>query len=1190
MCVLSFVEPRAERSKGDKRASHSTAHGSIFAGVLSSAVRASVGVLLHARPWAANAGRTLERLAMPPRKLVGEQHVAAASRRGPSSQSADIPPVSAAAMRERQQLDRVERDLLHEIHRIQARLAHARHRSSRSQRTRFIRPASSLLNLPPGYPTSKQETDRGDRRPCRRVVSVSFRLPHNDHRASARQQLFDTAVPPKAALSLPDAIHAPFVWVGSDPPDARSDPDTVLPRPHPRAPSYSSSSSRPKRSLSPSTHPHYPAHQNVHVALPEDPVVMHRYHTFCEHILWRLLHYDYDAVDDPDLVDYWRAYRIVNHRFAETVADICEDGDIVWVHNFHLMLLPAMLRDSVWYARIGFFLYTPFPSAELFRILPHRAEILHGVIGADVIGFHSYDHAKQFVTSTRRLLGLEATPSEIIADPHSGRTCKIGIYPGGIDVDALDSHITSMLVKSRVAELRARFEGIKVVVGVDRLDDCFAGLLHKLLAFERLLSDNPHLVGKVILVQAAMLPKQARSLSTYRAQRTQLNECVARVNSAFGTWSYSPIHFINTPLDPTELHALMCVGHVCVVTTVRDAMGLVPHEWTVCQNGTYNGAIVLSEFASAAHSFSTALHVNPWDIDEVAAKIKVALEMGDASRLVRNEAAYRFVTSHTAQQWGTNFLEDLDSVDKAGLNVRSVASGKPALDTSALMHAYLGTSLIPSPIASAALSPSMAVASSPQLVYGEHLSHMRNLSKPPVPTRGLDPALFLGVAGDYSYENPPNGNGHDVSGAAAVRYTSRLESDPRTDDVWNVGSVLGITSPIARRSHRACLFILDLDGTLILFHEKSNHVAVPQRVIDAIQAIVEASLYNYVLITSSRGRESMMETFGDMRVFLAAEDGAFFRVPGSASWSMLFRDGNGRRHSPGNTVYNGDNYGHVSKQGVVEDVDANSGTERQFCKEVSTNLHDVSGNGETKVGSMSEEKDRENGSDEAVRVLSASTKASISSHGSLSSVELGPANGSVVVSWKDSVVPVMQHFVERTPGAVLEEGEAILTWHYREAENDYGHWQSRQVHKHLESFILRGSSIGVISDEGDRKWIRVRPKDVDKIKAVERMVKHVLSDSKSPSAETDDIPISGDRVYIDFVLCIGDDKADEAVFEVLQDNRRLERIGIICGASHVFTCRVGATKRTAAGYSVESPTRVVQVLEAMCGKQAWAFL
>lgn len=1320
----------------------------------------------------------------------------------PSAPSNNIP---INPLHERARLDRVEHDLLRDIHRIQAKLAQTRHCNiSRhdqfghsQQHAHHPNPYPSPSSSSP-HSSSSSPYNQHQHVPPNRVISVSLRLPHNDHRASARQQLFDTAIPPKATLSLPEAVNVPFVWVGSDPPDARPDPDSVvassLPTSNHQFPNqqqqhHSSRRRRRRQSMSPAMgdtdYACHPAHRNVPVSLPSDPEVVQRFHRFCEHVLWRLLHYDYIAVDNPDLMEYWAAYCEVNQRFADTVAEICEEGDIIWVHNFHLMLFPAMLRDLVPYARIGFFLYTPFPSAELFRILPHRTEIIRGVVAADVIGFHSYDHARQFTTSARRLLMLETTDSYIVADPLTGRTCKIGIYPGGIDADALRSHVTSKLVKSRVAQLRARFEGIKIVVGVDRLDDCFAGLLHKLLAFERLLSDNPQLVGHVVLVQAAMLPVPGRNISTYREQRIQLNKCVAHVNSKFGSWSYSPIHFINKVLDPTELHALMCVGHVCVVTTVRDGMGLVPHEWTVCQHGAYNGPIVLSEFSSAAHSFSTALHVNPWDIDEVAAKIKVALDMGSSSRHVRNEAAYRFVTSHTAQQWGRNFLDDIDNVQKppfappsqhryhhrhrhqhqqrqdhqqqsehfqsaglvAGPGIRyqpatSPSAMKPILDTCALVHSYLGTSdnMQSSQTSAGGMGnipgqTSANIASSPLFVFGEHLSKMMrssstlpetsltrpNLNSKPS-NRSFDSTASLTTSdsGEFSGQsvsipspskgnNQSNAHGHFGNGGMAAT-TSRLS--PRYTGTGMVGGVPGEDSwPVSpQRAKRACLFILDIDGTLTTgaLEKADGKHGVSARVIEVIQALVDANEHNYVLVTSCHTREVMLRAFGDMRVYLAAEDGAFVRAPGSTSWSLLFRDtgisSGGRKNSPGSTVHDGDHFQLPSSStqpgvaeagtldenfvqsrlvvAVKEDLEKGEGDERKNSdlqnggerrRGNGNNIGDIpprsnncninnNSNSNSTSNSMHHPNNaiqqriessgtattsnfatsptsatvmvssplatttfpingngNGNGTGNGTGSGLSSSKASMSTHTSFSSIELGPNDGEVNVSWKESVMPVLQHFAERTPGVVIREGETLVTWEYTDAECDYGHWQSRQVHKHLESSMLRGLGIGIACEEGARRrWIRIRPKDVDKAKAVQRFIKYVINNKNSnhsghnnsrnsnlsgfgSSGGSDeklnnhsqhgDVNGNGGNmnIRIDFIVCFGDDRADEPVFELLRDRERLREVGVTCSPSSIFTCKVGApVGRTAATAWLDSPARVLQVLRAMCGKEAWA--
>eukprot|EP00170_Pyropia_yezoensis_P000382 contig_2138_g383 len=364
----------------------------------------------------------------------------------------------------------------------------------------------------------------------------------------------------------------------------------------------------------------------------------------------------------------------------EAVTEVYEEGDLVWVHNYHLLLLPAMLRRRLWYAKIGFFLYTPFPSSEIFRLLPQRSQVLRGILGADLAGFHTYDYSKQFLASCARLLGLEGSPKGIQVEPGGGHVCEIGIYPPGIDVAGLKAHVVSKAVRARVLELRDRFAGRAVVVSVERLDDAFAGIPLTLLAFESLLHKHPEYVTSVVLVLVATIPRHPRQLSSYRALASQINTSVGRINSTYGSIGTSPVHFINAELPQDELYALMSVGSVCVVSSIRDGMSLVPYEWAICQHAGNRGPLILSEFAAAAHSFSTARHVNPWDVDDLRDKLAACLTMPAMDKRSRDEAAYRFVTTHTAQLWGLNFLEDLEEIEP--VRARMVAT--PHLDEAAL--------------------------------------------------------------------------------------------------------------------------------------------------------------------------------------------------------------------------------------------------------------------------------------------------------------------------------------------------------------------------------------------------------------------------------------------------------------------------------------------------------------------------
>lgn len=1075
-----------------------------------------------------------------------------------------FPPANPISKTDNAYLDAAEQDLVQQIHLLQRKLTESRQRQALRKNRGLLRrnPSVSENILSLAASQRRNHTTPPERPNRQRIISVSLRLPTVQHRRSARQQLFHDGLPPKAIFSLQAASDFPFLFVGTTPPGTH---------PHSFAfehlygdqhrTSWRSANHRHRSQPSQTSGPCVP------VTLPDEPQLLERYNVYCEHVLWRLLHYDYSSVgSDTDLEEYWNAYRIVNQRFAETISEIYEDGDLIWVHDYHLMLLPSLLRESLWYAKIGFFLYTPFPSAELFRILPHRAEILKGVIGSDIIGFHSYEYSKQFVASCSRLLGLDGTPSAIEADHRTGRRCELGIYPAGIDVHALRNHVSSKTVKSRVAELRARFEGLKIVVGFDRLDDAFGGIPLKLLAFEQLLVDNPDLIGRVILIEIAMIPQHSRNMASYRSQQIQVNEFVGRINSNFGTLAFSPVHYVNAELDPIELHALMCAGHVCVVSTVRDGMGLVPHEWTVCQHSGHKGPIVLSEFAGAAHNFSTALHVNPWNVDEVASKIKIALEMSESSRIMRNEAAYRFVTSHTAKLWGFNFLEDLQHCER--VTAASGYSGNPMLDTAVVLSAYHGTSALPSPLSSNTMLSSMnhsySQASVSPLLHGDQISSVILKAFGPTTSPTALPAEQMkGIVPD------------SVSPERVLR-TPKLAPVKRTDLTWVSPDASGQGYHFA---NRAKAFILDLDGTLVPFQAMADLAAPSQTVTEVISALRTADPLNFVLVLSSRDRTTLMQWLGGLDVYLAAEDGAFFRAPGDSTWTSLFRDTSALDYSHHPNPIAAASHQSGNK---VNSTTSTLGKERNMARSPPPQNGKVDDTRSECSESISEHEVTQR-EFPGTKPSDAHRKAASNSLASLSSVESAQNGETGIQKWKSVVLPVMQHFAERTPGVVLEEGDATLTWYYTDSDPDFGMWQSRDLYKHLESFLLQRQSIDLISEEGRQRWIKVRPSGVNKSLAVAAMLRHISK--ASIENLTDENKNRKETPYVDFVLCIGDDRADDGMLEFVRDEEKMEEVGVHCSQNRVFTCLVGSSSNSA-GTFLDSPSRALEVLEDISGHRS----
>ena len=381
------------------------------------------------------------------------------------------------------------------------------------------------------------------------------------------------------------------------------------------------------------------------------------YNGFSNEILWPLFHYHPDDVCFEDSA--WNDYKEVNRIFAKALAQDAKDGDIIWIQDYHLMLMPAMLRQELQErqpppkdVKIGFFLHTPFPSSEIYRILPVRKEILEGVLQSDLIGLHAIDYVRHFLNACVKILKLSTTPAGVY---YHERFITVQDFPIGIDppkwTDQLKVHETQI----RMTELRKTFQGVKVIVGIDRLD-YIKGIQQKLHAFEVLLTDHPDLVGKVKLVQIGVPTRD--TVGTYISLRTAINELVGRINGKFGTIEFAPIQFLFQSVAFSELTALYAISDVCLVTSIRDGMNLVSYEYIVCQDQN-NGALVLSEFTGAAQSLNGAIVVNPWDTDAVAKALHDAVTMDEHVRRDRRIKMRRRVLTYTSEWWGKRFMDEM---------------------------------------------------------------------------------------------------------------------------------------------------------------------------------------------------------------------------------------------------------------------------------------------------------------------------------------------------------------------------------------------------------------------------------------------------------------------------------------------------------------------------------------------------
>jgi trehalose 6-phosphate synthase/phosphatase len=348
----------------------------------------------------------------------------------------------------------------------------------------------------------------------------------------------------------------------------------------------------------------------VHLSRQE---VSEYYDGFANRVLWPLFHYLMDRV--PVDAGGWDAYQAANERFADVVTQHCRPDDIIWIHDYQLLLLPALLRRRIPNARIGFFLHVPFPAAEVFRVLPWRRELLNGLLGADVVGFHTFAYMRHFMASLLHVDGVETDIDRV----HIGsREVRVGVYPMGIDATAFDASARGNTVQSRVEEIRRDAGGRRIVLGVDRLDYT-KGIPQRLAAIERLLQRRPDLRDGLRYIQVAV-PSRC-DVDGYRQFRTQIEERVGRINGTYGTLRSLPVHYIHQSVSADDLVALYRAADVMLVTPVRDGMNLVAKEFAASRIDD-DGVLVLSEFAGAAAELNGAVITNPYDIDGTAAAIE----------------------------------------------------------------------------------------------------------------------------------------------------------------------------------------------------------------------------------------------------------------------------------------------------------------------------------------------------------------------------------------------------------------------------------------------------------------------------------------------------------------------------------------------------------------------------------------
>jgi trehalose 6-phosphate synthase len=392
------------------------------------------------------------------------------------------------------------------------------------------------------------------------------------------------------------------------------------------------------------------------------------YEGFSNATLWPLYH---DVVATP-VFDrgWWDSYVKVNRRFADACAQIAADGAIVWVQDYQLQLVPAMLREQRPDLRIGFFLHIPFPPTELFMQLPWRAEIIRGLLGADLVGFHRPGGAQNYLWLARRLIGLEPSRGAVGVRTRPGvvqvgdRSVRVGAFPISIDSSGLDSIARSKEAIQRTRQIRADLGNPKkIILGVDRLDYT-KGIDLRLYALQELLAEGRVDPADVAMIQLAT-PSRER-VEHYQRMRGEIEQVVSRINGEFARVGRPIVHYLHQSIDRKELVAFFSAADVMLVTPVRDGMNLVCKEYVACRHDL-GGALVLSEFAGAAAELTSAFLVNPHDLDGVKNAMHAALTLDPAEGRRRMRALRRQVLTHDVDRWARSFLDALQPATQEAL-------------------------------------------------------------------------------------------------------------------------------------------------------------------------------------------------------------------------------------------------------------------------------------------------------------------------------------------------------------------------------------------------------------------------------------------------------------------------------------------------------------------------------------------
>ena len=401
---------------------------------------------------------------------------------------------------------------------------------------------------------------------------------------------------------------------------------------------------------------------NFHPVFLSSDQILNYYEGYSNSTLWPLCHYFYTFIEYENL--YWNTYKQVNELFARTTLNLIGPNDIVWVQDYQLMLLPQMIRKSVDNVSIGYFHHIPFPSYELFRVLPERAELHEGLLGADLIGFHTHDYMRHFVSAAERVLDIRFRFDQVLLN---NRIAYVDAFPMGINFDLYYNAIQQPEVQAKVDAMRETYGKHKLILSVDRLDYS-KGIVHRLRGFAQFLENHPEYREKVSL---AMIVVPSRdSVDRYASLKTKIDETIGTINGKFSTINWTPVYYFYHGFPFEELVALYHMADIGLVTPLRDGMNLVAKEYLAAKREKA-GVLILSEMAGAAIELNEALIINPNNIEEIENAIFTALEMPEEEQMRRLKKMQQSVSRKSVNKWANDFVNELKAINLRNENLNT---------------------------------------------------------------------------------------------------------------------------------------------------------------------------------------------------------------------------------------------------------------------------------------------------------------------------------------------------------------------------------------------------------------------------------------------------------------------------------------------------------------------------------------